>query len=106
MIAVGAVECLVLERTAFQGLLAEVHDDMKDVISKRTVTTISYYIIPRHSTFTISLKITKKDEIFFKTKFKFNESIPKLLDSYSSVRIKLIKVAIITIMVKLQPISM
>jgi cGMP-dependent protein kinase len=36
VIAVATVECLVLERSAFQSLLSEVHDDMKDVMSKRT----------------------------------------------------------------------
>lgn len=35
VVAVGNVECLVLERTSFQSLLTEVHDDMKDVINTR-----------------------------------------------------------------------
>jgi CRP-like cAMP-binding protein len=35
VIAVGNVECLVLERSNFQSLLTEVHDDIKDVVSKR-----------------------------------------------------------------------
>lgn len=34
VIAVAHVECLVLERSNFQSLLTEVHDDMKDVITK------------------------------------------------------------------------
>ena len=35
VVAVGNVECLVLERSSFQSLLTEVHDDMKDVIKTR-----------------------------------------------------------------------
>jgi len=37
VIAVGHVECLVLERQSFQSLLTEVQDDMKDVLTKRSV---------------------------------------------------------------------
>ena len=36
VIATTHVECLVLERASFQSLLTEVHDDMKEVIGKRT----------------------------------------------------------------------
>merc|ERR1711968_109440 len=36
VIATTHVKCLVLERASFQSLLTEVHDDMKEVIGKRT----------------------------------------------------------------------
>lgn len=35
MIACGAVECLVLERSNFQALLTDVHDDLVTVITRR-----------------------------------------------------------------------
>eukprot|EP01038_Epipyxis_sp_PR26KG_P007986 gene7986-10829_t len=38
VIACGAVECLVLERSSFQSLLSDVQDDLVDAMSKREVT--------------------------------------------------------------------
>jgi CRP-like cAMP-binding protein len=38
VIAIGHVECLVLERSNFQSLLAEVQDDMQKALSKRDVS--------------------------------------------------------------------
>lgn len=39
VIACGAVECLVLERSSFQSLLSDVQDDLVDVMSKREVSS-------------------------------------------------------------------